>query len=281
MTMTVSIRPLLRYSLLVLQIVLLIPIGWFMGHVLMPRGYSSKIAESLPLNLSSGPFQTTYYASQNAKGILIVATGDGGWSQQWEEPLALHAAEVGYAVGGWDCRKFADTRTFNQEQLVEAFNAAVEAVRQRASLPKNVPVWFTGWSTGAEWAVAAAATSRRPAHLIGVLAAAPGDRSRYGISSGDLLGLPATGPNSFALADFAPALHGIRIAQFSAGLDPLDSATWLDALSAQTPHKLICIPGVPHDMGNSGARFLAEFDMAIQWTMDAPVPESAHKSPRQ
>jgi phosphatidylglycerol lysyltransferase len=98
--------------------------------------------------------------------------------------------------------------------------------------------------------------------------AAPGERSRYGISSSDLLGLPATGPDSFALADLAPALHGVRIAQFAAGLDPLDSAAWLDALDPRSPHKLIMIPSVPHDMGLAGARFLAELDMAIQWMLD-------------
>ena len=273
--MTASIRLWLRYSLLVLQILLLVPIGWFMVHLLRARDFSSKTAEVLPLALTSGPFQTNYYAADDPKGILIVATGDGGWSQQWEEPVALHAAAVGYAVGGWDCRKFADSRRFNQAQLAAAFNAAVEAVRQRAGLAEDCPVWFTGWSTGAEWAVAAAATPERHPHLIGILAAAPGERSRYGISSSDLLGLPSTGPDSFALVDLAPALQGVRIVQFSAGLDPLDSATWLDALGPQSPHKLIRIPGVPHDMGQAGARFLAELDMAIQWMMDARVPAPA------
>ncbi|MEI8038742.1 MAG: hypothetical protein WCJ14_10150 [Verrucomicrobiota bacterium] len=269
--MTPSHRVWLRRSLLALQILLLIPIGWFMIHVFMPRGYTSNTAEVLPLTLTTGTFQTSYYAAPHPKGILIVATGDGGWSKQWEEPVAQHAAAVGYAVGGWDCRKFADTRKFNQAQLAEAFNAAVDAVRKRAKLPDNCPVWFTGWSTGAEWAVAAAASPHRPKHLLGVLAVAPGDRSRYGITRKDLLGLTATGPDSFSLAALAPTLHGVRIAEFSAALDPLDDAKWLDSLSAKTPHKLVKIPGVPHDMGRAGERFLSEFDMAIQWMLDTPV----------
>ena len=273
--MTPSHRVWLRRSLLALQILLLIPIGWFMIHVFMPRGYTSNTAEVLPLTLTTGAFQTSYYAAAHPKGVLIVATGDGGWSKQWEEPVALHAAAVGYAVGGWDCRKFADTRKFNQTQLAEAFSAAVEAVRKRAKLADDCPVWFTGWSTGAEWAVAAAASPNRPKHLIGILAVAPGDRSRYGINRKDLLGLPSTGPDSFALAALAPTLHGVRIAEFSAALDPLDDAKWLDSLNAKTPHKLVKIPGVPHDMGRAGERFLAEFDMAIQWMLDTPVPKSA------
>ena len=161
--MKASIWKWLRRVLLVIQLLLLLPICWFIYHLLMPRGYSSAKAEVLPLNLTTGAFQTSYYAAANPKGVLIVATGDGGWSGQWEEPMALHAAAAGYAVGGWDCRKFANTRTFNQAQLVEAFNAAVAAVRQRAKLPATCPVWFTGWSTGAEWALAAAARkSSRP-----------------------------------------------------------------------------------------------------------------------
>ncbi len=77
------------------------------------------------------------------------------------------------------------------------------------------------------------------------------------------------GEDSFALAELAPALQGLCIAQFSAGLDPLDDVKWLDALGPKTPHQLVRIPGVPHDMGGAGPRFLAEFDMAIQWMMDA------------
>ena len=269
--MTVSKQVILRRALLVIQLVLLVPILWFLYHLMMPRNYTSKTAEVLPLQLSSGPFEIHYYAAKHPKGILIVATGDGGWSGQWEEPVALHAAAAGYAVGGWDCRKFADTRSFDQAKLTEAFNAAVAAVRTRAGLAANSPVWFTGWSTGAEWAVAVAASPDRDKHLVGILAAAPGDRSRYGISKADLLGAEPTGPGSFALAELGPAVHGIRIAQFAGQLDPLDDTQWLNSLPNGTPHKLVEIPGAPHDMDRAGERFLAEFDMAIQWMLDTPV----------
>ncbi len=269
--MTFQKRTILRHTLLVIQILLLIPIGWFIYHVLLPRGFSSNKSEPIPLQLSTGPFKVLYYAAKHPKGVIIIATGDGGWSNQWEEPTALHAAAAGYAVGGWDCRRFADTRTFNQAQLSEAFNAAIKAVRNRAGLASDCPVWFTGWSTGAEWSLAAAASPDRDKYLIGILAAAPGDRSRYGINASDLLGLPSTGPGSFALADLAPALHGVHIVQFAAGMDPLDDVKWLKSLGSGSPHKLIQIPDVPHDMGGAGPRFLAEFDMAIQWMSDNPV----------
>ena len=76
--MTVSKKVILRRTLLVIQLVLLVPIVWFLWHLLMPRGYTSTKAEVLPLQLSSGHFETRYYAAKHAKGIIIVATGDGG-----------------------------------------------------------------------------------------------------------------------------------------------------------------------------------------------------------
>ena len=269
--MSAKTRKILRLALLSLQILLLLPIGWFIFHVMMPRGFSSKKAEFLPLQLTSGPFRTAYYPTSFAKGILIVATGDGGWSNQWEEPVAIHASAVGYAVGSFDCRRFADTRKFNHAQLVEAFNACVAAVRQRAKLPADCPVWYTGWSTGAEWSVAAAASPDREKHLAGVLCAAPGDRSRYGISKSDLLGFEPAGPDTYALADLMPALHGVRVVIFAGELDLLDDTQWIRSMDAATPHKIVEIPGVPHDMDGAGPRFLTEFDMAIQWMLDHPL----------
>lgn len=263
-------RHILRLILLGIQIILLIPIGWFIWHLVMPRGYSNPQVETIPLALSSGPFNLLYFPAKSPRGVLIVATGDGGWSGQWEEPVARHASEAGIAVGGWDCRKFADTRSFDQVKLVEAFNASVKAVRARAGLPDDCPVWYTGWSTGAEWSIAAAASPVREKHLLGVLAAAPGDRSRYGITASDLMGLPVEGERSFALTDLVPALKGVAIVQFAAGLDPMDDVNWLDSLGKHTPHKLVTIPDVPHDMGCAGVRFLAEFERALQWIEDHP-----------
>ena len=261
-------RTALRRALLIIQLILFIPIGWFIFHVLMPRGFTSTRAEVIPTNLSSGPMEVLYYGTKHPKGIIIVATGDGGWSNQWEEPVARHAAAAGYAVGGWDCRKFADTRKFNHAMLVEAFNAAVDAVRSKADLENDCPVWYTGWSTGAEWALAAAAGPNRQKYLVGILPVAPGDRTRYGITKSDLLGIDPSGSDTAALADFSPELHGLSVALFAGSLDPLDDTEWIKSLHSATPHRLIVIPDAVHDMNGAGARFLTEFDMALQWTLD-------------
>ena len=262
-----------RRILLILLLILLALLVKFILHLLLPRNYAGS-GETLPLKLESGDFSTLYYSGTEAPlGIVIVGTGDGGWSY-WEERVAKHLAGKNYAVGGWDCRKFADTRSFNQSQLAAAWTAAAAAVRERAGLPEDAPVWYGGWSTGAEWAAAAAADPARPDSFAGLLLAAPGERSRYGLTKGDLLGLNPTGPGTFALADLAPQLTDVPVAQFSAGLDPLDDATWLEQL--KSPHRLIPISGVLHDMDGAGGKFLAEWDRAMEWTLSArtapPLP---------
>jgi pimeloyl-ACP methyl ester carboxylesterase len=275
--MKAKARKIIRITLLVLALIIVSLLVKFVLHLLLPRNFAGN-GVPIPLHLSTGEFQTLYYCgSDDPKGIVIIGTGDGGWSNQFEEPLAKHLAAAGYAVGGWDCRKFADTRTFNQTQLTEAFNSAVDAVREHADLEDDTPVWYTGWSTGAEWALAAAADPEREEHLVAVLPAAPGTRSRYGITRSDLLGLDPQGPGSFALSDLAPGLAGVKVVQFAAGLDPMDDVDWIKKLGPQSPHKVVEIPGVLHDMGRSGDKFLTEFDKALQWSLDSPLPEEAKK----
>jgi hypothetical protein len=174
----------------------------------------------------------------------------------------------GYAVGGWDCRKFADTRTYGQAELAAGYLAAVEAVRKRTHAASDVPIWYGGWSTGAEQSLAAATAPDRPKHLVGLLLAAPGTRARYGITTGDLLGATPTGPDTFALEDMAKKLSGVAVAQFAAGLDPMDDTDWIEKIAV--PHRIFELPGEPHDMGGAGPEFQAKLDEAIAWTLETP-----------
>jgi hypothetical protein len=239
---------------------------WFVLHLLLPRNFAGT-GEKLPLSLGTGPFETLYYCGPDVpKGIVILGTGDGGWSY-WEENTALHLIAQGFAVGGWDCRKFATTRTYRQPDLVEGFNAAINAVRERSAVDEDAPVWFGGWSTGAEQSVAAAASPDRDPALAGLLLAAPGTRSRYGLTTADLLGKMPTGPDTFALKDFAPALQGLKIVQFVAGLDPMDDVEWLKSLT--TPYRIIPLPGKLHDMGGAGPDFQKAVDLGMSWTLEA------------
>lgn len=263
-----SKRPRRRRLAIVLVLLVCVPGVMFLRHLLLPRNFAGR-GERLRLDLAGTPFDILYYGGKKApKGIVVLGTGDGGWSY-WEENTAKHLAERGYAVAGWDCRKFADTRQFDQPKLVTGFMAAWKAVVARSGASEKAPVWYGGWSTGAEQAAAAAATMERPPNLTGLLLAAPGERGRYGIITSDLLLLTPRGPGSFAMTDLAPKLAGLRVAQFAAGLDPLDHHEWLQSLA--TPHKLIELPGKLHDMGGAGPDFQKALDDAMTWTL-SPDP---------
>ena len=248
----------------ILGVVVVILLVKFIMHLVLPRDFTGS-GETLSLELPHGRFQTLYY-NQTAKplGIVILGTGDGGWSY-WEEKVAKHLVVKGYAVGSWDCRKFSDSRSYDQAELAAGFRAAVDAVKERADIDE-VPVWYGGWSTGAEQSVAAAADPERPGNLVGLLLAAPGEHGRFGITESDLLGVEPSGPGAFALADFAPKLKGLRVVQFAAGLDPLDDTTWLDSLG-DTPHQVVKLPTCLHDMGGAGDEFLQKLDEAMKWTL--------------
>lgn len=258
-------RPWLRRTMGVLGVIILALLVKFIMHLVLPRNFKAT-GEVLPITLPHGTFQTLYYNSSDAPlGIVIVGTGDGGWSY-WEENVAQYLMAKGYAVGSWDCRKFADSRRYDQTELAAGFRAAVEAVEEKANVD-DVPVWYSGWSTGAEQSVAAAATPDRPDHLVGLILAAPGAHGRFGITESDLLGLEPSGPGAFALADMGSKLKGLRIVQFAAGLDPLDDITWLKSLG-DIPHKIVNMPHSLHDMGNAGPEFQKKFLEAMQWTLE-------------
>jgi len=257
-----------RKVLLIIAFILLALLVKFVLHLLLPRNYAAS-GEPLPLKLPHGTFETHYYNGPQApRGIVILGTGDGGWSY-WEEKVSQHLASKGYAVGGWDCRKFADTRAYDQAELVAGFRLAVEAVQKRSRAKKGIPVWYGGWSTGAEQAVAAAASKDRAPNLKGLLLAAPGRRGSYTITEAYLLGMEPNGPDSFALADMAPELVGLKIVQFTAGLDPLDDVSWLESLDgmATVQYQLVELPGLLHDMGEAGDEFQAKLDEAMVWSV--------------
>lgn len=254
----------LRRVLALVGIVILILLVKFITHIVLPRNFRGS-GEILPIDLPHGRYQTLYYnGTSPPRGIVILGTGDGGWSY-WEENVARHLVKKGYAVGGWDCRAFADSRAYDHAELTAGFRASVEAVRKRAQAGE-VPVWYGGWSTGAEQSVAAAADPERPRYLVGLLLAAPGKHGRYGITESDLLGVEPSGAGSFALADLAPKLTGLRISQFAAGLDPLDDTTWQDQLGG-IPHQVVTLPNRLHDMGGAGEEFLQKLDEAMIWTL--------------
>lgn len=236
----------------------------FVLHLLLPRGVVAT-GEPVPLDLAGGRFDVACFAGGGEPaGIVILGTGDGGWSY-WEENAAAHLVARGFAVVGWDVRRFADSRKYDEPQLAAAWAAAVDAARACSGAADDVPVWYAGWSTGAEQAVAAAASPLRPHAVVGLLLAAPGRTGRFGITTSDLLGVEPSGPDTFRLADLAPGLAGLRVAQFAAGLDPMDDVDWIERVPS--PHRVFELPLKLHDMGGAGPDFQDALDEAIAWTL--------------
>jgi hypothetical protein len=237
----------------------------YVVHMLVPRNFTGT-GEPLPIEMPGSAFEVLYFNGHEApRGIVILGSGSGGWSS-WEEKVTMHLVAKGFAVGGWDCRKFADTRKYGRAELAAGMAAALEAVQERAGVGE-VPAWYGGWSTGAEQSVAAV-TSERPDGLVGLLLVAPAARGRFGLTQSDLLGIEATGPGSFGLADFIPDLKGLRVAQFAAGLDPLDSTTWFAHPDA-SEYQIFHLPHQLHDMGGAGSEFLKKLDEAMEWSQAA------------
>lgn len=274
----VKIRKVFKYTALVVLVIALGLLVRFVLHLVLPRNYQTT-GKEITLHLKGGDLVCPYFAPGSIKlegedassdkhkvpsGIIVLGSGDGGWSY-WEDNTARALAARGHAVIGWSCRAFSDTRKYDHTDLVNGFNTAVEAA-QSASGNANGPVWYGGWSTGAEQSVAAAASENRPKQLVGLLLAAPGTRGRYGIETSDLLGIVPTGENTFAMADVGKELKGIRVAQFTAGLDPMDDVDWLQSLSV--PYHLFELPGLLHDMGGAGKTFQETLREAMAWTLE-------------
>ncbi|MGB7793491.1 MAG: AcvB/VirJ family lysyl-phosphatidylglycerol hydrolase [Terrimicrobiaceae bacterium] len=124
------------------------------------------------LKLSRMSFPVRIYeADKRCRALVLFASGDGGW-KAFEDKICRYLATQGLRVVGWDCRKFADQGLYDQKVLAEGFAAALDEARRINGLG-DVPVVFSGYSTGAEQAVAAAAASPRQQKLAGLLLIAP------------------------------------------------------------------------------------------------------------
>ena len=230
---------------------------------------SSASAVIISLDLKRGKFPVRCYEPQGApKAILVFGSGDGGW-KSWEEKAARGLASAGFKVIGWDCRAYAakpyDASGLGADVAQMAKEGLKRAARDGITGEKvPIPLFYGGYSTGAEQAVGAAASNLQHRESSvggakeeisqycpsGLLLVAPGERGRYGITLADLLGRTPRGPTSFALKELAPRLGTIPVAQIHGSLDPLDSTEWLQFLKG--PHRLNTLSGFGHFFGDAG-----------------------------
>jgi alpha-beta hydrolase superfamily lysophospholipase len=118
--------------LAITAIIIAICVSKFVWHRLRPRQFEIT-GQTATLHLKGGTLECPVFKAvstghRTALGIVVLGTGDGGWSY-WENNTALALSEHGYHVIGWDCRKFADTRAYNHDDLIDGFKAAVEGAK--------------------------------------------------------------------------------------------------------------------------------------------------------
>ncbi|HZZ57765.1 MAG TPA: AcvB/VirJ family lysyl-phosphatidylglycerol hydrolase [Opitutaceae bacterium] len=238
--------------------------GTIISHDVIPVPQPEK-TDSM-INLIRGPLKVLRFVpgdpffAAHPRAIVVFGSGDGGWGG-WEDRVSRALQADGCEMISFDCYMYSRT-DYDLPTLQADMNTLAHAYPRPGPMP---PVILGGWSMGADQAVAAAGGPRRPADVVGLLLISPSARSRYGEREPDRWNVPPTGPGTFALADFATGLDGLRVAQWDANLDLLDSDAWLTDLSAT--HKAYNFRLGFHDYAGASDAFLNELKKTVGWIL--------------
>jgi phosphatidylglycerol lysyltransferase len=230
----------------------------YIGPAIIPVTQPERAEESV--NLQRGPFKVWRYTpgdsefAAHPKAVIIFGSGDGGFDG-WEDRVCKALQADGYTVIGFDCAAYAKT-----DYDLATLQADFDLIGRSANAERLI---LGGWSMGAEQAVAAAGGPDRPANLLGLLLISPGDRGRYGLREADRWDVPPTGSGTFALADFATKLTGLRVAQWDGKLDLIGSTAWLDKLTVV--HKVYRFEYGLHNYDGASGAFLSELKKSVTW----------------
>jgi alpha-beta hydrolase superfamily lysophospholipase len=206
------------------------------------------------------------------KALILFGSGAFGWSG-WEDRVCDHLQADGYDIIGIDSRKYALV-DYDLDDLQSDFTALDEyGLKPYADHPPSVIAG--GWSTGAEQAVAVAGGPHPPPGLVGLLLVSPGESGGYGSYATTYLTVTIPAAKKFALADFAPRLAKLRIVQWHAEYDLLDSRTWLASLPAT--HREYDFSNAIHDYRTACDDFLVQLSGSLNWILDPQLnpPPSA------
>jgi len=75
-----------------------------------------------------------------------------------------------------------------------------------------------------------------------------------------------TGPGTFGVQDFAQTMSHLRVVQWHAQEDSIDSLAWLDSLTA--PHEEFTFPGAGHGYRDNRDDFIRQFVDSIGWILN-------------
>lgn len=243
---------------------------YFLDHEALNQPLSDK---TVPVELHDGavsiqlrhrPFTVFEFPAKVSPpvGVILLASGDGGWGA-WEETVSQSLQANGFTVVGINSNDYAKT-DYDLATLQADWNTIAQSVRDQ--FPNSPPrVIVSGWSMGAAQAIAVAGGPDRPKGLVGVLVASLFSRGRYGLRISDEADILPTGPGTFAMTDFASGMNGLRIVQWHAVGDRDDSTAWLSKL--KTIHREIDFKNAGHDFNGASPEFMQKFAESALWIL--------------
>ena len=251
-----------KTSLIVYALLLAAVIAWKTLEIQASCRSEGKV---VPVEPTRGSFNLLEFPSKmpQTRAIIVFGSGDGGWSG-FEEVISQALQEQGYDVYGIDSCAYART-DYNLSILQADFGriaAKVEAVHGNHPLPLIIG----GWSMGAGQAIAAAGGPNPPANVVGLLVLDPLARGRYGLRVSDQVDLVPTGAGTFSMDEFDNTMGKLRIAQWHAAGDPIDSRKWLMELTA--PHKEFDFAKSGHYYNNDRGDFLNQLAGSVSWILN-------------
>jgi pimeloyl-ACP methyl ester carboxylesterase len=255
-----------KTSLILYALVLAGMVFWL---VMVPRATGYR-GEPIKIELTRGEFTVYRFSSARgtAEAVIIFGSGDGGWGS-FEEEIAHALQDRGYDVIGIDFTVYADS-DYDLETLQADF-VRISQAGMAARPQAHLPLILGGYSMGAAQAVAAAGGARPPTGMVGLLLIDPLSRGRYGLTASDRLDVLPTGPGTFGVAQFASALSALRVVQWHAENDEIDSRAWLEQLSAQ--HEEFTFPGTGHKYNANRADFLRRLTDSVAWILRNTPPD--------
>jgi len=226
----------------------------------------------LKLELNRGTLTVLEFPSKKSTttALLLFGSGDGGWGEL-EEEICRAFQNEGYEVIGIDCQAYANT-DYDLDTLQSDFRTIAETVYSLDGRHKP-PLIVGGYSMGATQAIAVAGGPHPPPGLIGLLLVDPCSRGRYGLHASDRMNFLPTGPGTYAVANFAPTLGSIRVVQWHAEDDSIDSRSWLDLLT--TEHKAYIFPHDGHGYDDNREEFIRKLIGSVDWILSLPSTGTA------
>lgn len=225
----------------------------------------TSVGKPLTIDLKTGPLTLLVFPSHKpeTQAVILFGSGDGGWSD-FEESISRAFQDQGFEVVGIDSHAYARV-DYDLDTLQSDFTHIARTVL--APFGDHPPTLILGgYSMGAAQAIAAAGGAHPPPGLIGLLVIDPLSRGRYGLRVSDQIDVLPNGPGTFAVDSFSHTLGSLRVVQWHADQDSIDSRRWLDSLTA--PHKTYTFPNTGHYYTTARDEFLRRLLESARWIVD-------------